>query len=598
MSDHATGALYSTPLSASRQGPLYNAFSYPTKISAESVAVFIACHTEPGDKVLDVFGGSGATGIAAILCGRPTPRMIKMADERGLKPTWGARDAVVYEISVIGSLLAQVMTSAPDPTEFAVAAEALVQEAARCTGDIYGTNSPDGEKGQVRHTIWSDVVICPSCDTETTYADVRVRFNPLRFADTHRCECGFAGTPDEWKRAVEEVLDGWSGKTSIRRRRVPWRVYGKSAFGNWSRPADNRDAESEREILTRALPDGSPVARLEWGDLYRSGYHQGMTHLHDLYTARNFFAVATMWSLIDDQPEHLRDALRLLVLSYNSSHSTLMTRVVLKKDSTDFVLTGAQSGVLYVSGLPVEKNVFIGVRRKVSVFRQAFEMLYDSGSKVEVVNQSSTSLELAGDSIDYVFTDPPFGGYIPYSEINQINELWLGRPTESKDEAIVSPAQGKTLEAYEALLTTIFSEVARVMKPKADATLVFHSAHASVWRALTGSLEAAGLHVAHAGVLDKTQASFKQVNGHIAVSGDPLLLVRKSSPPRALSTGAREMPTIEQLIAEFSEGDAAVASKLDEERLYSRVVGEAILRGIPMTLDAKTFYARRSGLRR
>ena len=595
MPDRSVEGLYSSPLTASRQGPLYNAFSYPTKISAESVAVFIACHTDPGDRVLDVFGGSGATGIAAILCGRPTPRMIKMVEERNLSPIWGARNAVVYEISVIGSLLARVMTSAPYPQEFAAAAEALVENAAKATGDIYGSTSGDGENGQIRHVIWSDVVRCPSCMGETTYADVRIRFNPLRFADLHECKCGFEGSPDDWQRVVEEVLDAWSGKTSVRRRRIPWRVYGKSASGNWSRPAAPFDADSEREISTRPLPDGTPVSRLQWGDLYRSGYHQGMTHLHDLYTARNFFAMATMWSLIDDQPEHLRDALRLLVLSYNSSHSTLMTRVVLKKDSTDFVLTGAQSGVLYVSGLPVEKNVYVGVRRKTSVFRQAFAMLHDSDAVIEVVNQSSTLVELPGESIDYVFTDPPFGGYIPYSEINQINELWLGRSTESENEAIVSPAQGKNLESYERLLTTIFGEVARVMKADADATLVFHSAHASVWQALTGSLKAAGLTVAHAGVLDKTQASFKQVNGHIAVSGDPLLLVRKVGASGARSTEAREVPTIEQLIAEFSEGDAAVASKLDDERLYSRVVGEALLRGIPMTLDAKTFYARRTG---
>ncbi len=70
------------------------------------------------------------------------------------------------------------------------------------------------------------------------------------------------------------------------------------------------------------------------------------------------------------EDEDLQSALRLWVLSYNASHSTLMTRVVLKKNSKDFVLTGAQSGVLYVSGLPVEKNIFAGLRRKISVFRR------------------------------------------------------------------------------------------------------------------------------------------------------------------------------------------------------------------------------------
>ncbi|OFQ99401.1 DNA methyltransferase [Alloscardovia sp. HMSC034E08] len=71
--------LCASPLPASQTGALDNAFSYPTKISAESVALFIACHTKPGDHVLDVFGGSGATAVVALLCEHPTERMLTLA---------------------------------------------------------------------------------------------------------------------------------------------------------------------------------------------------------------------------------------------------------------------------------------------------------------------------------------------------------------------------------------------------------------------------------------------------------------------------------------------------------------------------------------
>lgn len=54
---------------STRGGPLFNAFPYPTKISPEAIALFIAPHTKPGDTVFDGFAGSGSTGIAAILCG-------------------------------------------------------------------------------------------------------------------------------------------------------------------------------------------------------------------------------------------------------------------------------------------------------------------------------------------------------------------------------------------------------------------------------------------------------------------------------------------------------------------------------------------------
>ena len=60
-------------------------------------------------------------------------------------------------------------------------------------------------------------------------------------------------------------------------------------------------------------------------------------------------------------------------------------------------------------------------------------------------------VDLPDSSVDYVFTDPPFGGNIPYSEVNFINEAWLGRTTPISDEITISPAHGKTAGAYSGL---------------------------------------------------------------------------------------------------------------------------------------------------
>ncbi|MEV8026839.1 DNA methyltransferase [Cellulosimicrobium funkei] len=591
MSSDELQALYASPLPAGRTGALYNAFSYPTKISAESVALFIACHTKPGDHILDVFGGSGTTGIGALLCERPTERMLTMAADRAMKPRWGARKATVYELSEIGTLLSRVMTSAPDPQTFKQAAERLVDAASMLESTLYEAKDPDGQGGTIRQIIWSDVVQCPRCGAETTYADARVRYEPLRFDDQFTCACGYTGSPDDWERVLEDVIDPLTDQALRRRRRVPWKVYGTSSIGNWSRRATLEDGEAESNALERAMPAGAPIVPLHWGDLHRSGYHQGMTHLHHLYTARNFRALATLWRLIEDEPAELRESLRLLVLSYNAAHATLMTRVVLKKNSKDFVVTGAQSGVMYVSGLPVEKNVFTGVKRKIKTFAAAFELLHGLSGEATIVTGSSAELHLPDESVDYVFTDPPFGGYIPYSEINQLNELWLGQTTDTEEEAIISPSQGKGVAEYQALLTSVFAEVERVMKPEADATLVFHSSQASVWQALTASLSDAGLTVTAASILDKTQASFKQVNGHVAVSGDPLLRVRKRQVPDAVRPGA---PTMDDL-ARTKGGPLGVlpTTPRQEQHRYSALVGAALVSGVPITMDAKAVYRMR-----
>lgn len=583
-------ALYSKPLPSTRSGPLYNAFSYPTKISPEAIAVFIATHTRPGSRILDVFGGSGTTGLATLLCDKPTEAMIRMAGELGMKPEWGPREAEVYELSTLGSFVAKVLCAPPDPAVFAKAAKQFVALAEERFGWIYSAESPNGQSGRIRYTIWSDVLSCHHCGAETSYWAAAVRRDPLYLSDRFECpNCGKEAQVDSCSRVSETYRDPLLGRSLERKKRVPVRIYGTSDAGNWNRDATAEDVETHSRVADEKLPSCAPVAEIEWGDLYRSGYHKGISHLHHFYTPRNFFAISALWELVSEFPENVRDALRLLVLSYNSTHSTLMTRVVIKQGMSDFVLTGAQSGVLYVSGLPVEKNVFDGVKRKAGSLRKAFETVAGSRSSVRVTNASSESLDIGNESIDYVFTDPPFGDYIPYAEINQLNEFWLGRNTDRASEIIVSDAQGKSVNDYGRMMARVFREVSRVLKPGGMATVVFHSAKASVWQALAEAYLSAGLSVRATSVLDKIQASFKQVVSTVSVKGDPLLLLAKGNPK------VRSFPssTAEEVADEIlRSARTAESSERDPRRLYSRFVSRCLELGLSVHMGAKEFYGR------
>lgn len=580
-------ALYSKPLPSSRSGALYNAFSYPTKISPEAIAVFIATHTLPGAKILDVFGGSGTTGLAALLCDKPTEEMLKMASELGVSPTWGPRDAEIFELSTLGAFVASVLSSPPDPESFSHAAKSLIERTEKTIGWAYEAVDPDGNIGKIRHSIWSDVLVCPKCSSEISYWDAVVRREPLRLEGAFMCpKCAVTVQLDNCTRAVETVQDHRLGISIERKKRVPAQIYGRSTSGNWVRSPTEADFALFAKTESAAIPSSAPIAEVFKGDLYRSGYHKGISHLHHFYTSRNFLVVATLWETANEFPADIRDALKLLILSYNATHSTLMTRVVVKSGQSDFVLTGAQSGVLYVSGLPVEKNVLEGMKRKTNALKKAFAVVRGSRSKVRVTNASSTSLSLPDASIDYVFTDPPFGDYIPYAEINQINELWLGRMTDRNEEIIVSGSQGKGVADYSQLMGRVFSEMSRVLKPEGLATVVFHSASSSVWRALSSAYASAGFAVRSTSVLDKLQASFKQVVSTVSVKGDPLLLLAKGSVP----IGDRTQNEIIEEILDLAGG--LQDSERDPQRLYSRFVSRCLELGVDVRMGAREFYAR------
>lgn len=584
-------ALYSEALSSTRAGALYNAFSYPTKISAESIALFIATHTKPGDLVLDPFAGSGTTGLGALLCEKPTAAMLASVRRLGIDARWGPRRVVLVELSAIGSLVSRVLCTPPDHEAFAEATAALLGRVEQDLAELYRTHDDRGNVGVVRHVIWSERIRCQRCEAPTTYWDAVVRRDPLRLLELFACHrCGHEQRAETAERLRESYWDGLIGETVHSRERVPVWMYGRTETRAWSRPADERDVSALRSLETQDLPRSIPTSPIFWGDLFRSGYHSGITHTHHFYTRRSLLALGAMWEAIEDAPHTLRDALRAWILSYNASHATLMTRVVVKQGDGDFAVTGAQSGVLYISSLPVEKNIFEGLRRKRRTFMQAFDRVEGLEGVVRVVHGSSTDLDLSDATVDYIFTDPPFGDFIPYSELNQINESWLGRVTERAQEAIISRAQGKGLVEYGELLSQVFREMRRVLTPNGAATVVFHSAKATVWQALMNAYKSAGFDVEQSSVLARTQKSFKQVVSSGGVKGEPLFLLRPVAPSRLLHSDPSDDDDVWAVLheARFAESD----EERNVHRLYSRYAARCLEQGKSVALDAAAFYER------
>jgi hypothetical protein len=111
--------------------------------------------------------------------------------------------------------------------------------------------------------------------------------------------------------------------------------------------------------------------------------------------------------------------------------------------------------------------------------------------------------ELADASIDYVYTDPPFGANIIYSEVNQALEGWLRVRTDAAAEAVIDTARGRDLGHYAALMQACFREYYRLLKPGRWITVEFHNTAAAVWNLLQGVLGECGFVVARVGVIDK-----------------------------------------------------------------------------------------------
>jgi DNA modification methylase len=156
-------------------------------------------------------------------------------------------------------------------------------------------------------------------------------------------------------------------------------------------------------------------------------------------------------------------------------------------------------------------------------FMERQEVLMALASKINtervlVRESSATDLsELPDSSVDYVFTDPPFGSNLFYADCSMLWESWLGQYTDERFEMVVSDRRlggpFKTLDDYAKMMTAAIREMYRVLKPGRWATVEFNNSDGKVFEAIKRAVYEAGFQIANMLLLDKTQKSFKQTKG-------------------------------------------------------------------------------------
>ena len=181
-------------IAAPRTDPIYNCHAYLTKVPVAAILPFIDEFTKPGDLVVDIFAGSGMTGIAAAMQGRR---------------------AHLSDISVLGQHIALGYLTEVGPARLREAAKTVVSVARKAIGDFYRTvRTEDGATVEMVRTVWSFTYVCPKCQFKLVY------FRHLGEDGKQQpktCpECGEAFVRRSWPRGedvpVQVVVDGVNGK--------------------------------------------------------------------------------------------------------------------------------------------------------------------------------------------------------------------------------------------------------------------------------------------------------------------------------------------------------------------------------------------------
>ncbi len=583
---------FAADVSEGRYSPETLCHSYHTKVPARAILRYLMHYTTPGDVVLDGFCGTGMTGVACTLAGCADRQLREQITAELGKVEWGPRYSVLGDLAPAATVIANGYNDSIPATVFRREADKVIADALAPILWMFRTSS--GE--DVFYSIWSDVFLCADCGSEVSYYRAAVASDGQSMKPDFRCPgCGADVAKRSMTRSMETYYDGVADQALTLAKVQLVRVNHQGSQKRVTRDATAGDADIQARIAAEAHMHGlRPEPILKGDRYYKDGLHLiGMEYYHQMYPIRNAVALSRL------RHELLEKRLR-------PSYFMLLTAVALKLSwMARYMFDSAgriQNGILYVPSLRQEMSASLLMPTSVG-YIERYRAAVSGDRAACITTESCTHLRsVPSDSVDYIFTDPPFGHNIQYAELNAVWEYWLRVHTQSEQDAVINAHQKKGLAEYHGLMKEAFSAYYRVLKPGRWITVEFHNSRNSVWNAIQEALQSAGFVVADVRALDKQQGAFNQVVAAGAVKQD--LVISAYKPNGGLEERFQLEAGTEDGVWDFLSthltklpvfvergGRAEIVAERQNYLLFDRMVAFHVQRGVTVPLSAAEFYA-------
>ncbi|WP_341919965.1 DNA methyltransferase [Hydrocarboniphaga effusa] len=520
-------------VSVGKTDPLYKAHSYHTKVPHLAIVPSILHYTEPGDIVLDGFGGSGMTGVAAQWCGS-APSVYRHELETEWKkqgkaaPKWGARRVILNDLSPAATFIAANYNLPFDVEAFAKAGKQLLKNVEQELGWMYETTDKDGKtKGRVEYTVWSEIFTCPHCAGEVNFLDEALDDDTKQVKGTFPCpHCGADLNKDNLDRVMESRVDPATGSAWKRVKFRPSIIFYDVGGQRRQKTPDQSDLALLERIDALPFPSGLPANRFPIEEMYHGSRIQpkGFECIHHFFLPRSAHATAALWRKAEAEPDARTRQMLIFFVEQALWTASLLNRY----RPTGFSQVNQYlTGVYYVASQHAECSPWYILDGKLGRLAKTFQAFRPAAGWATVTTGTAARIPTLDSSVDYIFTDPPFGENIYYADLNFLVESWHQVRTDAKPEAIVDKFKKKALPEYQHLMQRCFAEYYRVLKPGRWMTVVFSNSKAAVWNAIQVALQQAGFVVAEVTALDKVQGSYRQVTSATAVKQDLVISAYK-----------------------------------------------------------------------
>jgi DNA modification methylase len=428
--------------------PMYLMHKYWARKPHNVVGEYIEHYSNKGEIVLDPFVGSGVTAIEAL--------------KRG-------RKAIAIDLDPISTFITRMTLLPVDLKHFRNAFEQIKKTAKTQVENLYRDKCPKcGKKAIVLATVWlrddnqpSEIrLFCPHCKK-------RLKKKPSpddlkRISDIEKMEIPYwyprdalhySDSQDFMKKEVVGDIPNLFTKRNLIALSIIWHEI-ESIADSKIRDLMKFTFTSRVHLASKMCPVAKPSARSHWSELSATSFWALQS-----YWVPPIFMESNVWMLFD-------------------------------------------SGVIGKQGILKGKEE---ANNEIEYYKEAKSLddLKDD-CNILISTQSALSLKdnpakLQNESVDYVFTDPPYGGSVQYGELSALWLSWLrGEENDPRftfkfdEEITINDAQKKDFDYYHKMLKASFEQIYDVLKSGRWLTVTFHNTDIKIYNSIIKAVVLAG----------------------------------------------------------------------------------------------------------
>lgn len=520
--DYYNVPAFDRAIEATKANAIYNMHTYWSKKPHDAIRQYIKHYTEPGDLVLDPFAGSGGTALAALI---------------------DNRKAIAIDRSPAATFIAKNYCTPISHQAFTTAFDLLKRAIEKEINWLYETTCEKcGGKANTVFTVYSQVYQCPRCLSNVPLYDCIESVGTTGAGKEKKITvcptCHPKGVSEEISTRSKKVgfipvLFGYECENVKPCRPKRGQRYYLSKDSKYVK----HDLRKTEEIEKLPIPYTIPTEKMmhcekgePWGLLWRP-YLEGIESVSDFFTKRNLWALLSIKNAIMSLPcdKSTKDFMMCGLTAILFKCSKMMGY---RDDGIGRVMTGTY----WIPPLCKDINVWLYYKEWFGDAERHVDLknMYLKGNKLDLMISTETATELTSvpsNSVDYIFTDPPYSWKVQYGESNFLWEAFLGFDTHwHEHEIIVNEFRGKTEGDWSYMMRKAISECYRVLKPGRWLSLCYHDTSEGTWSLIQDIFAESGFIVdqsSSAIFIDADQKSIKQITADKVSKRDLVINFRK-----------------------------------------------------------------------